>query len=214
MKHVYFYGDSNTYGYDPFDFYAGRYPEELVWTNIVQRELSDGWRVTADGMNGREIPRRDGEFSRLESRMKRAEQERGEITLFAVMLGSNDYLCMGSPDASAVAEKMENAVRRSAAMLSPGASDMQKIMMIAPPAMVVPMAGGFGGGMFAGVDTSDGRLSEEYKKAAARVGCRFLDTLPWRIPVTSDGVHFSEDGHALFARKMTEHLRHLSCDLL
>ena len=58
------------------------------------------------------------------------------------------------------------------------------------------------------------QFSEEYKKAAARVGCRFLDTLPWRIPITSDGVHFSEDGHALFACKMTEHLRHLSCDLL
>ena len=59
MKHIYFYGDSNTHGYDPFDFYAGRYPEELVWTNIVQREL-DGWRVTADVMNGRgdSAPRR------------------------------------------------------------------------------------------------------------------------------------------------------------
>ena len=209
MKHVYFYGDSNTYGYDPFDFYAGRYPEELVWTNIVQRELSDEWRVTADGMNGREIPRRDGEFSRLESRIRRAEQKHGEITLFAVMLGSNDYLCMGSPDACAVALRMEKAGWRISEILSPGASDMQKIMMIAPPAMVVPEAGGFGGGGFAGVDTSDGRLSEEYKKAAARVGCRFLDALPWDVPISSDGVHFTEEGHAVFAEKMTGYLRSL-----
>ena len=129
------------------------------------------------------------------------------------MLGSNDYLCMGSLDASAVAEKMENAVRRIAAMLSPGASDMQKIMMIAPPAMVVPMAGGFEVGCSPGsIHLTAGFLKNI--KAAARVGCRFLDTLPWRIPVTSDGSHFSEDRHALFARKMTEHLRHLSCDLL
>lgn len=197
MKRLFIYGDSNTYGFDPFDFYVGRYPEDSIWPNIVQSKLKDTWEVTADGLNGREIPRSDGEFRRLEMRMRGACPP----DLFAIMLGSNDYLVMGQPDADAVGGRMKIALTRISENI-----EAEKILLMAPPAMKILDAYGFGGGMFMGTDTSDGSLSEAYRKVADEIGCLFLDTLPWDVPVTADGVHFSEEGHAVFAERMTEYL--------
>ena len=50
MKTLYIYGDSNTYGYDPSDFWGGRYEEKDVWTSIVHSGLSWEWTVIADGL--------------------------------------------------------------------------------------------------------------------------------------------------------------------
>ena len=50
------YGDSNTYGYDPADYYESRYPVEIGWTTILQELLGNGWRVLPEGMNGRTLP--------------------------------------------------------------------------------------------------------------------------------------------------------------
>ena len=38
-RQILFYGDSNTYGYDPADPYENRYPEEECWINILCEKL-------------------------------------------------------------------------------------------------------------------------------------------------------------------------------
>ena len=52
LKKAFFYGDSNTYGYDPAGFMGGRYPREERWTTILQENLAQTWEVLADGMPG------------------------------------------------------------------------------------------------------------------------------------------------------------------
>ena len=42
MSEIYvFYGDSNTYGYDPRSMMGDRYPQDVRWTGILQKET--GW---------------------------------------------------------------------------------------------------------------------------------------------------------------------------
>lgn len=53
---ILFYGDSNTYGYDPADWTEGRYPKNLRWTEIVSKALSEKWEIREEGLNGRRIP--------------------------------------------------------------------------------------------------------------------------------------------------------------
>lgn len=50
------------------------------------------------------------------------------------------------------------------------------------------------------------RLGEEYRKVAERMGIEFTDAGKWEIPVVYDGVHFSEEGHHIFAQKIQEEL--------
>jgi lysophospholipase L1-like esterase len=45
------YGDSNTWGYDPRT--AESYPSEARWPEVLGRAMGDGYRVTAEGLNGR-----------------------------------------------------------------------------------------------------------------------------------------------------------------
>ena len=49
------FGDSNTYGYDPRDFFASRYPAQDRWVDLLGNNL--GCIVVNAGENGREIPR-------------------------------------------------------------------------------------------------------------------------------------------------------------
>ena len=47
-------------------------------------------------------------------------------------------------------------------------------------------------------------LGNAYRELAERKGCLFADAGEWEIEMTFDGVHFSPEGHAIFAQKMNE----------
>ena len=96
MRKVFFYGDSNTYGYDPSGMMGGRYPRRSRWTTILSERLEGEWSVARDGMPGRMIPDAGKGLSYVIDALK-AERP---MDLFAVMLGTNDLLTMRRPDAS------------------------------------------------------------------------------------------------------------------
>lgn len=102
------FGDSNTYGYNPF----GRTGEvyEKRWTDILSQIT--GWNVVNEGVNGREVPSTPVQIPE-------------NTDLYLVMLGTNDLLQLDTPEATA--ERME-------IFLSVEAAD--KILLIAPPPMV------------------------------------------------------------------------------
>nr|MCR5161904.1 hypothetical protein [Lachnospiraceae bacterium] len=99
---ILFYGDSNTWGYDPADMYENRYPEENCWTYILQEKLGNAWEVDARGMNGRTLPNLRYEGERIEKMI--VSLSGGDI--FAVMLGTNDILSSLKPDADAAVGRM------------------------------------------------------------------------------------------------------------
>ena len=52
-------------------------------------------------------------------------------------------------------------------------------------------------------------LGNEYRELADRKGCLFADSGEWNIEMTFDGVHFSTEGHAVFAERLQEVLNGL-----
>ena len=101
MKKVLFYGDSNTYGYDPAGFMGGRYPRQQRWTGILAERLAGEWEIAADGMPGRMIP---GNAYSIEIALDAVKAD-GPMDLFAVMLGTNDLLNQRHPYSPAVAAR-------------------------------------------------------------------------------------------------------------
>ena len=85
-KQILFYGDSNTYGYDPADPYENRYPQESCWGSILSRAFCDEWDIHCCGMNGRRLPDLRYDKERLDCLLSRLDP--GD--LFAMMLGTND----------------------------------------------------------------------------------------------------------------------------
>ena len=176
MKVVCF-GDSNTYGYDPRDYFGSRYAPEYRWVDLLAQKT--GWDVRNNGMNGREIPRRETVFTR-------------DLDLLIVMLGTNDLLQGNAP---------EVIYRRMEAFLTSIAVPKDKIVLIAPP----PMTRGEWVQEQILIDRSV-LLARWYQSLAGDLGIRFVDAGAWNIPLAFDGVHFTPEGHKAFAEGLYQYL--------
>lgn len=179
------FGDSNTYGYDPRDFFGGRYAAGDRWPELL--ETYGEFDVINLGANGRAIPRGNAALQLLRSY--------APADIFLVMLDSNDLLQGDS--AVDAAEHME-------AFLTSLLPCFKRIFLIAPP----PMQRG------AWVPTDalaaeSIHLAEEYRLLAEKLKIPFVDTRSWNISLCFDGVHFTEAGHHAFAKLLYKQLANL-----
>lgn len=198
MRKALFYGDSNTYGYDPAGFMGGRYPRRSRWTTLLADNLEGAWEIASDGMPGRMIPGTGRGVNILFDSVT-AEMP---MDLFAIMLGTNDLLNMRHPDAAFVAARMENLVRSAADVLS------VDILLIAPPLIrftdpscTQPFVRGSGSYPKDCKEESQ-RLARLYREIAVRFEVFYADAASWDPDLAFDGVHLSESGNVTFAREM------------
>ena len=172
------FGDSNTYGYDPRGYLSGRYDADSRWVDILAAE--PGRNVCNMGQNGRGIPSAAPAFP-------------ADTDLLIVMLGTNDLLQGCSPELAA--ERLER-------FLAAVPLDRSKILLIAPPPMVlgewVPSQ--------QLIDDSH-TFARLCQALAERLGICFADAGKWDISLAYDGVHFTEQGHKAFAAGLLEELK-------
>ena len=189
MKKLIFFGDSNTYGYDPRGFLGGRYPEDLIWTSIVQDALADEFEVINEGQNGRTLPSNNSFF------FKKLVADTAPDDYLVMMLGTNDILLVANPDAAAPVQ----AIEQNLAYID--ANCKGHFILIAPPYIsdIYPDL-------------------REYHDCCVEMNSRFLeiaehynipafDASTWNVPMGNDGVHFSVEGHRIFAEKFLESFR-------
>lgn len=180
------FGDSNTYGYDPRSFLGSQYPAQHRWVDLLAQKLN--CKSVNAGENGREIPRREEELQRFDLMLTNQKP----VDLLIIMLGGNDLLQGNS---------VEAVVKRMDAFLKHIDLDKFKILLIGPP----PMQRGEWVPTQTLIDASVA-LNQEYKALSQRLGVRFADAGEWNIPLTFDGVHFTEEGHKAFADGLTNYL--------
>ena len=170
-------GDSNTYGYDPRSYVGSRYPAEVRWTDNLA-----GCEVINCGVNGMTIPRGRNRYAGL-IRMN-------DPDLVTVMLGTNDMF--SSLSAEEITAQMGDFLD---SIIDAG----KPVLLISPPVLQ------YGDWVMDDdlVEKSEG-LGGLYRELAAEKGCMFADSAEWDIEMTFDGVHFSEAGHATFARRLEE----------
>jgi len=170
-------GDSNTYGYDPRSYLGDRYPAEVRWTDRIEK-----YEVINCGVNGMTVPR---EYSRYVAQVRINEPD-----LVIVMLGTNDFF--RGLSAAQIAERMER-------FLDSISGVAKQILLISPPVLQ------YGDWVLDDdlLEESE-NLGEAYRELAERKGCMFADSGEWGIEMTFDGVHFSPEGHKVFAQKLEE----------
>ena len=170
-------GDSNTYGYDPRSYFGSRYPAEVRWTDRL-----DGYDVINCGVNGMTVPR---EYTRYIGLARLHEPD-----LVIVMLGTNDLLSGLSG---------EEITGRMGGFLDSMISEGSPVLLISPPILQH--------GEWVHDDEvveESQSLGELYRKLSEEKSCLFADAGEWDIEMSFDGVHFSPEGHAGFARRLEE----------
>lgn len=111
------------------------------------------------------------------------------------MLGTNDLLQGRNP---------KQAAERLGRFLSGIFLNRSKILLIAPPPVTL-------GGWVPSQQLIDNSYAFAWlcQAKAEQLGIRFADAGKWDIPLTYDGVHFTEQGHKVFAAGLLKELEHL-----
>ena len=186
-RRILFYGDSNTYGYDPANWHTFRYPYEQRWTSILAQKLGEDWSLIPEGMNGRQIP--DLLYDRKWLTDTLGQLKAGDV--FAVMLGTNDILLTTAPDADEAVARMRSFLQFVKEKL-PGT----EVLLIAPPP-----AGReeIGDPLYAAYYRECLRMNAGFRELAGQLQVHFADAGDWGIMLSSDLVHFAVEGHRQFA---------------
>ncbi len=174
-------GDSNTYGYDPKGYFGGRYPASVRWTGRVDN--IHVWKIVNLGMNGRPLPDSDSDRKRLLDCAVGSS-----ASAVCVMLGTNDLLCGASPESAA--ERLDSFVSELLRSF-----DEKSVLVLAPPILC---PGTWVDG------TSSVNASIKYVELCKKISeinrVHFCDTGKWNVPLSYDGVHFTEEGHLIFSQ--------------
>ena len=195
MKRILCYGDSNTWGY-----IAGsgkRYPHDVRWTGVVQRELGEGYQVLEEGLVGRTTvfdnpfaPWRNGIDYLMPCLITHKP-----IALIIVMLGSNDLRWTTAFGSSEGARRIVGQIKLSAHMEGNSIfTDKPEILVVAPihahenlKYMVDEFKQLY--------PERSLRFAEHYARMAKETGCAFLDAALYVEPSEIDGLHMTQESH-------------------
>lgn len=191
MKKIVFFGDSNTYGYDPANWEDLRYPPDSRWTTLVGRTLKGRAECIEAGMNGRRLP--DLRYDR--GVVLRMIEAAGPDGILCTMLGTNDVPAAVSSGEPAADRKMD----RYLSFLC-GHMKKENILIIAPPHIGGPE---IADEMLSRYYEESCRMNLAFKTLCAEYGVRFADAAKWGVEMCFDYIHFSEAGHRTFAERMT-----------
>ena len=190
---ILFYGDSNTYGYDPADLYNLRYPTQRRWTTLLQQQVPEDWEIIAEGMNGRQLPNLKYDAERINRMLDTLQPD----DLFAVMLGTNDILLTMTPDADYAVAKMriflEYLTKQKAE------SD---ILVVAPPHIG---SRSIRNPLYHRYYAESSRMNAGFRELTELYHVNFVDAGTWNLDMSADLVHLSEKGHRQFADRMKDY---------
>ena len=202
MYNILFFGDSNTWGYNPS---CGlRYPYEKRWTSICAGLLGEGFNCIPAGMNGRTTAFDDPEKP-LRNGCKEIDhdlQSHKPLDLVVIMLGTND---MKFVDAKSSADGLEKLIKMVLSVnerfstSSPVFMDSPDVLIISP----IHLRSSYGTSGYD--DIAESRLQAGlFKDLADRYGVDFLDAAQFAEASDIDGEHLTEEGHKALGRAVAD----------
>ena len=211
MKRILCYGDSNTYGYDPYT--QGRYPKDVRWPGVLAKLLGEEYEVIEEGLNNRTTALEpEGETWRsgvyyLEPCLR----SHIPVDLFVLMLGSNDIktvFCQTAESIGAHVRQLIREIKRISAERNPSGQPC-RILLISPILISeriigVDYADEFGG--MAAVNLSR-QLPPVYEQIAQEEGCIYLNGADCAGPSRADGLHLDEQGHRQMAEAVAKEIK-------
>lgn len=192
------YGDSNTYGYDPYTH--GRYPYEKRWTTLLGEMLGSRYEVISEGLNGRTTAydRPGAAWKNGMSSFTACLGTHKPVDYVIIMLGTNDCDEELGLSAGDIADGMESLVKLVEEE-TPALQGYVPEIIVAVPAAI---QGDIEKSPFADKLTQVSvrnslDIGPLYREIAERHCVRFADA--GGMAVSSDCEHLTEEGHRQIA---------------
>ena len=204
MKRILCYGGSNTWGYDPAT--CDRFPADVRWTGVLQRELGDGCLIVEEGLNGRTTVWDDPieGFKNGRTYLIPCLASHRPLDLVIIMLGTNDLkkrFSLSAYDIANGAGVLVDVTQKSAA--GRGGSAPPVLLMAPPPTTILTEFGE----MFEGAGAKSHLFSQHYQRVAEQFRCRFLDTRSHVVSSERDGIHLEAAEYAKLGRAVAKAVR-------
>ena len=198
MKTILIYGDSNVYGYNPLN--GGRYDVLTRWSGILSDTLKDEYHVLEQGMNNR-----TGFFKNPEG----LKYSGGDYLSIYLQNHKNIDICilaLGTNDAQRFYDLEENSCEIGLLNLinSVLEANSKTQIIIIPPVKITDkiLNSGFSF-MFnsQSIEKID-KVFSIFEKVAQQNNCLYFDLNKVVQPSEIDGLHYTEEAHAIIARNL------------
>lgn len=208
MKNVLCFGDSNTCGYIPIT--EKRLPRAIRWTGLLQNLLGEDYYVIEAGLNGRTFAMDDllQPYRNSLRAVRMILMQSDPLDMITVMLGTNDTKNYLNQNAFTIAKGLRLLLDSISSYYSEQRVSRPKILVVGPIDISENIENLPTGTEF---DLNSSKKIKEYRKyceqIAAEYDCSYFDASTVAKPSQLDGIHMTEEGHAVFAHKMDEIIR-------
>ncbi len=195
MYNILCFGDSNTWGMDPETL--TRFPPEIRWTGVLQKELGVNFKVIEEGLVGRTAVMSfpfEPEACGL-SYFLPCVKSHAPLDMIIIMIGTNDFAYGATPLGIARNLARYIPIARAETTGGPGSP---KILLISP----VQITPNFEKSPFQEIFGDVGDCIEKSKKYGGYVktiaeenGCLWLDSAAVADASETDGLHYDEKSH-------------------
>lgn len=209
QKRVLCYGDSNTWGYIPGT--GGRFPQEIRWTGIAQRELGQGYQILEAGLNGRSTVFEDPfePFRCGVAGLGYALLEAAPIDLLVLSLGTNDLKFTGSAGA---ARGVATLITQARQVWTEAKLSVRTPILVFAPILLHPDIWEIDPWPWSGFAQSYEKSLDfwrTYRQMADEFHVHLLNAAEYADPSAVDGIHMEAESHLRLGRAAAEAIRQI-----
>lgn len=200
------YGDSNTWGADPFE--DRRFGPSERWTGILQSRLGTEFEIIEEGLCGRTFKaiEPEKEYRSGITHLTAILHTHSPINYVIVMLGTNDLKSTFQLSSQTIAHHLEETVRLIQESGTGPSESEPEILIVCPAPVLNPES----------IDL-DHRLEHAPKQSlelhglfqavAKRMSCSYLNAGDFISLEKTDGYHLDITHHTALAHKIADHIK-------
>jgi lysophospholipase L1-like esterase len=192
-KTIVCFGDSNTWGANPLD--GSRYPRDIRWPYVLQKELGKEYEVVSEGLCGRTFVVEDPAKTHRTgiTHLRAILESHDPISLLIIMLGTNDIKNKYHLKQGDIAKHLGitiDLVRN----INDSLHKLPQILVVCPPSPVTPDSGNIDKRMSRWPEIFN-TLPMSFKVVARQKSCLYLNAGDYISSSRVDGYHLDASMH-------------------
>ena len=201
MKKILCYGDSNTFGFNPFD--SSRFDEKTRWTALLQENLGSDFEIIEEGACDRTgIADNDKGFLYSAQRhFPKTITKTKNVDLLILAIGTNDLQFKYD----LTVHQFENGLEK---LIVTAKNNVRRIILIPPVILHENVLEGFFKFQFDETSVSKSKkVGKIYKKLSNIYGLNYFDINDFVKPSNTDGLHYDSEGHKIISTKLSDYIK-------